>query len=264
MHLLDAPGPLLMGIVNATPDSFADGGAYDPVAQGRRLADEGAAILDIGGESTRPGAAPVAPDEERRRVLPVIRALAGVTPYLCVDTRHAATMTAALAAGANMVNDVSALADPAALPLLAARPDVPICLMHMRGEPTTMQDAPEYADVVTEVCAFLAQRVRVCERAGIARARLVLDPGIGFGKTLEHNTALLRSIDRLKSLGCPVLIGASRKTFIAALSRGEPPAERLPGSLAVALHAAMGGAAILRVHDVGATAQALAVARALC
>ncbi|HBH25913.1 MAG TPA: dihydropteroate synthase [Rhodospirillaceae bacterium] len=266
MHLLDAlsdPCPLLMGIVNATPDSFADGGAYDPVAQGQRLAREGAAILDIGGESTRPGSAPVAPEEECARVLPVIRALARAAPLISVDTRHAATMAAALASGANMVNDIRALADTGAMEVLAARTDVLVCLMHMRGEPATMQDAPAYADVVGEVCAFLGDRAAACEAAGIARTRLILDPGIGFGKTVAHNLELLRSIDRLKGLGLPVLIGASRKSLIAALSSGEPPAQRLPGSLALALAAARAGADVLRVHDVAATAQALAVGRAL-
>jgi dihydropteroate synthase len=263
-HLLDAlPRPALMGVVNATPDSFSDGGAYDPVAQGRRLADAGAAILDIGGESTRPGAAPVPPGEEQRRILPAIRALAGVVPWLSVDTRHATTMAAALDAGANFVNDVSALSDPEAMELLSGRPAVPVCLMHMRGGPATMQDAPAYDDVVDAVCAFLAARMEACARAGIGPERIVLDPGIGFGKTARHNVELLRSIDRIAALGAPVLIGASRKSLIAALSAGEPPGERLPGSLAIALHAARAGAALLRVHDVAATAQALCVARAL-
>lgn len=263
-HMLDtAGGPLLMGVVNATPDSFSDGGVHDPVAHGRRLASQGAQILDVGGESTRPGAAPVAPEAEIARVAPVITGLRGAAPWLSIDTRHAATMRAALEAGANMVNDVSALADPAALPLLAARPDVPVCLMHMRGEPGTMQDAPEYGDVVAEVCAFLAGRIAACEAAGIARERLLLDPGIGFGKTVAHNIALLRGIGQIRALGCPVLIGASRKSMIAALSRGEGPGARLPGSLAIALHAARAGADVLRVHDVAETAQALSVARAL-
>lgn len=267
-HLLDPllavrGAPLLMGVVNATPDSFSDGGAYDPAAQGRRLVTEGAAILDIGGESTRPGAAPVTPDEEQRRILPVLRALSGSAPYISVDTRHAATMAIAMDAGANFVNDVSALADKGAMEILAVRPDVPVCLMHMRGVPATMQNAPEYGDVVDEVCAFLDRRLEACTAAGIGPERIVLDPGIGFGKTVQHNVQLLRSMGRLKRLGCPVLIGASRKSLIAGLSANEPPGERLPGSLAIALHAAAQGAAILRVHDVAATAQALAVGRVL-
>jgi dihydropteroate synthase len=255
--------PLVMGIVNVTPDSFSDGGAHATaaaaIAHGRRLRAEGADILDIGGESTRPGAEPVPPAVEQSRILPVIAALAADGAVISVDTRHAVTMRAALAAGARIINDVTALTgDPDSLSTVASA-RCPVVLMHMQGQPQTMQQNPSYQDVVTEVSDWLRERVQTCIAAGIAADRIAIDPGIGFGKTVEHNLALLRATDRLAALGQPLLIGVSRKRFIASLSRGEPPDQRLPGSLAAALAAVQGGAAILRVHDVAATVQALAV-----
>lgn len=257
--------PLLMGVVNVTPDSFSDGGRFfDPqaaIAHGVKLMDEGAAILDIGGESTRPGATPVTPQEEMARVLPVLQGLArhaetrGVA--LSIDTRHAATMQAALDAGAAIINDVSALThDPDAMNV-AARCRAKIVLMHMQGTPQTMQHAPHYADVVREVRDYFQARMEACAQVGIARERLILDPGIGFGKSAEHNLALLKNIAAFSELGAPILVGASRKSFIGKLTGTHDPQDRLAGSLAIALYAATAGAAILRVHDVKETRQAL-------
>lgn len=258
-------GPLVMGILNVTPDSFSGDGAPPAaiLARAEAMLEAGADILDIGGESTRPGAAPVPPEEECRRILPVIRALAG-RAVLSVDTRNAATMQAALAAGARIVNDVSALRhDPAALRVVAEA-GAPVVLMHMLGDdPRLMQQDPRYGDVALEVAGFLADRVAAAEAAGIPRARIALDPGIGFGKTPAHNLALLERLPLLVGLGCPVLVGASRKGFLGRLSGVAEAGRRLPGSLAAALFAATRGAAILRVHDVAETVQALRVWRAL-
>lgn len=259
--------PLIVGIVNVTPDSFSDGGDnYDvqaAIAAGRAMLAEGADILDVGGESTRPGAEPVGIEEECARVLPVIEVLAGGGAVVSIDSRHAAVMRAAVAAGAAIVNDVTALTgDPAGLETVAEL-KVPVILMHMQGEPRTMQADPRYDDVVAEVRDYLAGRAAACEAAGIAPRDIALDPGIGFGKTVEHNLALLRHLDAIAALGYPVLVGASRKSFIGKLSRGESPKERLGGSLAIALAAAERGAAILRVHDVAETAQALELWRAV-
>jgi len=256
--------PLLMGILNVTPDSFSDGGAHaDPVAAGMRLAAAGAAIVDVGGESTRPGAQPVDPIEEQRRVIPVIAALARAGVPVSVDTRNAATMRDAIVAGAAIVNDVSGLThDPASLDVVAAS-DASVVLMHMRGTPADMAGRTEYADVVEDVAAWLEARVAACEKAGIARHRLAIDPGIGFAKTHAQSLEILRRLDRFLGLGLPVVIGASRKGFLKSLGGGETPADRLAASLAVALHAASAGAQILRVHDVADTASALAVASAL-
>lgn len=267
-HPFPGNGPYLMGIVNVTPDSFSDGGQFfDPaaaIAHGARLAAEGAQILDIGGESTRPGAQPVTPDEEIRRVVPVIEGLTRRAPWLSIDTRHAETMAAALKAGANFVNDVSALThDPQALPLVAGA-GVPVCLMHMRGTPRTMQQDANYSNVVEEVFDFLQERVSACVAAGIARENLIVDPGIGFAKTAEQNLALIGKIRRFHDLGVPVLLGASRKRFIAALDRdAAAPEDRLPGSLAAVLAARAQGVGLFRVHDVAATRQALAVFEAI-
>jgi dihydropteroate synthase len=261
------PGaPLVMGIVNVTPDSFSgDGRAVDPdaaIAHGRALRAAGADILDIGGESTRPGAVPVGWEEECARVLPVVRALAAVAP-LSIDTRHAPTMRLAVEAGAQMINDVSALRhDPDAMAAVAAS-GVPVALMHMRGDdPRRMQDDPRYADVGLEVADFLADRIEAAERGGIPRARVALDPGIGFGKTVAHNLVLLRRLPLLAGLGCPLLVGVSRKGFIGTLAAEAAPSRRVPGSLAAALQAVRRGARILRVHDVAETVQALQVWRA--
>ncbi|MFT4133839.1 dihydropteroate synthase [Labrys sp. (in: a-proteobacteria)] len=258
--------PLLMGIVNVTPDSFSDGGRYDnaatAIAHARQLMEEGADILDIGGESTRPGASPVDIETEWQRVGPVIEALAEEAKrryrLISIDTRHAEIMARALAAGATMINDVTALDDPASRRAVADH-DAPVVLMHMQGDPQSMQINPVYADVVKDVCAELSFK---CERAikdGIAASRLWLDPGIGFGKTMEHNLALLDATPQLRALGFPVLIGASRKIFIRGVDRHGPASERVAGSVSAALSAAQRGADAVRVHDVAQTRQALAV-----
>ncbi len=254
---------LLMGVVNVTPDSFSDGGHYlDPgaaVAHGLQLEAEGADILDVGGESTRPGAEPIPVEEECRRVLPVIEGIARQSRApISIDTRNAEVMHRAAAAGARIINDVSALTHDAASLEVAARTGLPVVLMHAQGDPRTMQRNPTYADVALDIYDWLEARIAACERAGIARERLVVDPGIGFGKTLAHNLAVLGSLSLLHGLGCAVLVGASRKSFIARLT-GAPAGERLPGSLAAALLGASQGVQIVRVHDVAATRQALAV-----
>ena len=256
-----------MGVVNVTPDSFSDGGetpdAEAAIARGRAMIAAGADIIDVGGESTRPGAAPLDPAEEQSRIVPVIRALAADGAVVSADTRHAAVMAAAVAAGARIVNDVSALsAEPGSL-AQAAQCGAHVILMHMKGDPRTMQDDPRYDDVVAEVAAYLAERIEACVRAGIPRAKIAVDPGIGFGKTVTHNVALIANLGRLKELGCPVVLGVSRKSFIGKLSRNEPPQERLAGSLAAALAGIARGADIIRVHDVAETRQALAVWRAV-
>jgi dihydropteroate synthase len=254
---------LVMGIVNVTPDSFSDGGRYlspeAAVAHALQLEAEGADILDIGGESTRPGAEPVDTEEECRRVLPVIAALAQrVRAPLSIDTRNAEVMCRAADAGARIINDVSALShDPNGMQV-AARTGLPIILMHAQGDPRTMQRNPTYRDVVLDVYDMLEARIDACERAGIARDRLAVDPGIGFGKTLAHNLALLGSLSIFHGLGCPIVLGASRKSFISKLT-GAAADARLPGSLAAALIGAEQGVQILRVHDVAATRQALAL-----
>lgn len=255
--------PRIMGVVNVTPDSFSDGGRFlapsAAIEHALQLAAEGADILDIGGESTRPGADPIAIEEELRRVMPVIEGLRGRTRVpLSIDTRNAEVMRQAAQAGIAMVNDVSALTfDPAGVEM-AARIGVPIVLMHAQGDPRTMQRNPTYRDVVLDVYDRLAERIEACERAGIPRARLVVDPGIGFGKTLAHNLTLLGSLSILHGLGCAVLLGASRKSFIGGLT-GARADDRLPGSIAAALLAAEQGVQLIRVHDVAATRQALAL-----
>jgi len=250
-----------MGIVNTTPDSFSDGGRWaDPQSAIRHaftLLEEGADILDVGGESTRPGAAAVPADEEIRRVLPVIGALAGRGCVVSVDTRKPEVMRAALDAGAAMVNDVTALRTPGALAAVAAS-DAAVCLMHMQGEPQSMQQAPRYADVVTDVKGFLQGRVQACEAAGIGRERLVIDPGFGFGKTLQHNLALLKHLDRLVELGVPVLAGLSRKSMLGALT-GRAVEQREFAGVAAHLAAVARGARLLRVHNVAAMRDALAI-----
>lgn len=257
--------PLVMGVVNVTPDSFYDGGRHASIAaaaaHARRLAEEGADILDIGGESSRPGSAAVALDEELARVLPVLDALRDLERPVSVDTTKPAVMRAALARGAAMINDITALGAPGALEAVAAS-DAAVCLMHMRGEPKTMQADPVYADVVAEVRDFLAARVAACEAAGIARERIAIDPGIGFGKTLAHNLALTRHLEVLARIGVPVLAGWSRKSSLGRIT-GRPVEERLAASLAAALLAVQRGARIVRVHDVAATRDALAVLAAI-
>ena len=253
--------PLVMGVVNITPDSFSDGGMFADteraIAHAQRLIGEGVDILDLGGESTRPGAAPVSLEVERRRVLPVLEALASGGVPVAVDTRKPELMREAIAAGAAMINDVTALSGPGALAAVARAP-VAVCLMHMQGDPATMQSNPDYRDVVREVRDFLAQRVAVAEAAGIARNRIVVDPGFGFGKTVEHNLALLRSLSEFSSLGGALLAGLSRKAMLGKLT-GREPRERVHASVAAALLAVQNGAHIVRVHDVAATRDALAV-----
>jgi len=260
--LLDLDRPVVMGIINVTPDSFSDGGQFlelqAALARAQELVAEGAAIVDVGGESTHPGARPVGDEEELRRVIPLIERLAGsLAVPVSVDTRKPEVMRRAIAAGASLVNDVSALAAPGALAAVAES-SAAACLMHMQGEPRTMQDAPHYDDVVGEVRAFLRERVAACEHAGIPRSRLVVDPGFGFGKSLEHNLALLRGLPQLASDGLPVLAGLSRKRMIAALT-GRAESDRLAGSLAAAVIASMNGARIIRAHDVRETVDALRV-----
>ena len=250
--------PHVMGIVNVTPDSFSDGGrGGDPIAAARAMAAAGASIVDVGGESTRPGASDVPADQELARVAPVLAGLAGSGIVTSIDTRKASVMAAALDAGVALVNDVSALThDPAALALVAAR-GCPVVLMHARGEPATMQDAPEYADVVADVFDWLAARIAACAAAGIDRSRIVADPGIGFGKTTAHNLALLQNLGVYHGLGVPLLLGASRKAVIARVAGDAPVEHRLGGSIALALHGVVHGVQIVRVHDVPETVQAV-------
>ena len=261
--------PQIMGVVNVTPDSFSDGGLFADVTRARdhalALAGEGADWIDIGGESTRPGAAPVTEAEELARIIPVIEAIRAVSEVaISVDTSSPGVARAAFAAGASLWNDVRALTRPGAMDA-AVSLNARVCLMHMRGEPGHMQTAPAYDDVVAQVIEFLNSRIAACEVAGLKRTRLWVDPGIGFGKTLAHNIALLQATARLeRDTGCAVLIGASRKSMIGQIDpNADTPDKRLPGSLAIALDAARQGARVLRVHDVAATRQALLVARAL-
>jgi dihydropteroate synthase len=258
----------VMGVVNVTPDSFSDGGLYlDPaaaIAHGIELYDDGAAILDIGGESTRPGAEPVSVDEELRRVIGVIEGLGEARPAarLSIDSSKAAVARAALVAGATFVNDVTALrGDPEMASVVAAH-GADCCLMHMLGEPRTMQDDPRYDDVVADVKAFLEARMAYAVTAGIDERRIVLDPGIGFGKTVEHNLELLRRLDELVALGRPVLIGTSRKSFLGRLTGRPDHADRVPGTIATCVLAFERGARIFRVHDVSVVHDALAVTAA--
>jgi dihydropteroate synthase len=263
---LDLSQPVVMGVVNVTPDSFSDGGRFfsveAAVEHGMRLAEEGAALVDVGGESTRPGAEPVGAEEELERVIPVIERLrAATTAIISVDTSKAEVMRAAGAAGAGLINDVRALREPGALAAAAAS-GCAVCLMHMQGEPRTMQRAPSYADVVTEVRAFLAGRVAESISSGLAPERLAVDPGFGFGKTLEHNLTLLRRLGELAADGPPVLVGLSRKSMLGTLT-GRAAGERLYGSVALAVIAALNGARIIRAHDVAATVEALRVTAAV-
>ncbi len=256
----------LMGVVNVTPDSFSDGGDFAApeaaIAHARSLAAGGSDLLDIGGESTRPGSDAVSLEDERARVMPVIEALNGLATPISLDTRKAALMAEGASAGVKLLNDVSALTfDPESLSV-AAGTGLPVVLMHAKGDPKTMQDNPHYDDVLLEVFDFLASRIAAAIEAGIPRSRLVADPGIGFGKTLEHNLELLHGLSIFHGLGVPLLVGASRKRFIGALTGESDTKARLPGSIAAALIAAGQGAQILRVHDVAETRQALAVWRA--
>ncbi len=263
---IDLATPVVMGILNVTPDSFSDGGKFASVdvavARAREMIAEGAAIIDVGGESTRPGAAPVDGATEIDRIVPVISTLAReIHAPISVDTRKPEVMRAAIEAGAHLINDVNALRAPGAMDTVRTL-DVPVCLMHMRGEPGTMQAEPTYREVVTEVLDFLRERVDACVAAGIARERMVIDPGFGFGKTVKHNLALLRDLQRFGELGLPLLVGLSRKSSIGKLLDGAPVDERLHGSIALTALAIERGASIIRTHDVRATLDAVKVVTA--
>jgi len=254
--------PCLMGILNVTPDSFSDGGLFNApeaaLAQARQMMADGADILDIGGESTRPGAVTVDIDEEIARTAPVIAALHTTgCPPISIDTRKAAVASAALAEGAAIVNDVAAMTYDADMAGVAATSGAPICLMHAQGDPATMQDAPHYDDVTLDVYDFLEARIAAAEKAGISRSSIIVDPGIGFGKTQDHNLALLRNLSIFHGLGCPVLLGASRKRFIGTIGNAPDAQDRAPGSIAVALHGIRQGMQVLRVHDIAQTRQAM-------
>jgi len=264
---LDVQLPCIMGVLNVTPDSFSDGGRFigrdDAVAQGLAMARDGAAIIDIGGESTRPGSDPVPLDEELARVIPVIEALHETVPaLLSIDTSKAEVARRALAAGARFVNDVSALRGDPAMAGLVAETGCPVCLMHMQGRPKSMQEAPHYDDVVGEVLAFFEERLAAAVAAGIAEEQILLDPGIGFGKTLEHNLLLINELPRLAALGRPLVLGASRKRFLGAILGVEPP-QRAVGTAATTAIGVLKGAAIFRVHDVRPNFEALRVALAV-
>lgn len=264
--ILTLDRPRVVGIINLTPDSFSDGGRYRGLDAAQdhalRMIEQGADMLDIGGESTRPGSDPVSESEEIARVVPLIDRLAPrVDVPISVDTSKPGVMKAAVAAGAGMINDVRALQSPGAMEA-AASLAVPVCLMHMLGEPGTMQDDPSYRDVVAEVHRFLAERIFACEMSGIEKRRLLIDPGFGFGKTLEHNLLLLAQLNRLMDLGVPILAGLSRKAMIGTIT-GKPIGERAVGSAAAAMLAAQNGALLLRVHDVQETVDALAVLRSV-
>jgi dihydropteroate synthase len=262
------PEPVLMGVLNVTPDSFSDGGEFfgvEPaVAQAEKMFDEGAQVIDVGGESTRPGSNPVSPEEELRRVLPVIQGMLSARPnsIVSIDTYRSSIAEAALDAGARAVNDVTALGDPRMAGLMAER-GCPIILMHMLGEPKSMQQHPRYKDVVREVRDFLAERAQQAIRAGVEVENIILDPGIGFGKTLEHNLKLLKRLDSLVELGFPVLVGVSRKSFLGKITGSEDPKSRLFGTVAANVLAYERGASVFRVHDVRANKEALAVAAAI-
>ncbi|MEM6780872.1 MAG: dihydropteroate synthase [Pseudomonadota bacterium] len=258
--------PVLMGVVNVTPDSFSDGGqfldAQKAIDHGLMLVEQGAHILDIGGESTRPGAEPVSPAEEQDRILPVIEGLKSSGALLSADTRHTETMRVAIEAGVGMINDVNALRAEGAVEAVA-NSDVLVCLMHMQNNPQTMQKKPNYDDVIEEISNFLQERMDVCKRAGIDRKRIVLDPGIGFGKSLKHNVDILKNINQFSDLGVSILLGTSRKSFIEKIDKGAKEDQRIGGSLASVLYAYSQGVRIFRVHDVFETRQALAVFQAI-
>lgn len=262
-----AGGPHIMGIVNVTPDSFSDGGHFlspdKAIEHGLALVQAGATILDVGGESTRPGAQAIDVNEEIRRIIPVIQGLSGAAPWISVDTRNAKTMQAALKAGANSINDISALTHDSQSVFVASEAKIPVFFMHSQGIPESMQKNPMYNNVVKDILEYLKQRIDFFDTNGIDANMLVCDPGIGFGKTLEHNCLILRNIERFHDLGVPVLLGTSRKSFIAWLSKGEPPEQRISGSIASALWGLSQGVQVFRVHDVRETVQAFKVFEAI-
>jgi dihydropteroate synthase len=265
--VLDLSVPQVMGILNITPDSFSDGGQFSDIDaalfQAERMVEEGAAIIDIGGESTRPGAEAVSVQEELDRVIPVIERLAAAVPLpVSIDSNKPQVMREAVNAGAGLINDVMALQAPGALDVVREL-TVPVCMMHMQGQPRSMQRNPVYSDVVDDIMAFFAERIRACQQAGIDRSRLIIDPGFGFGKTLAHNQTLLKHLERFAQLQLPVLVGISRKSMIAAMLDAAPVDQRLFGSLAAAVMAYERGASIIRVHDVKPTVDALRVASAV-
>lgn len=259
--------PLIMGVVNVTPDSFSDGGAYlaadKAIEHGKSLLKEGADILDIGGESTRPNAETVSIEEEIERITPVIEGLAEHASYISIDTRNAATMQAAIQAGANIINDVSGLTHDSDSADIVAQSGLPVCIMHMQGNPQIMQNAPIYENVVDEILAFFEERLEFCARRNIRSKNIILDPGIGFGKTLEHNLSIMKNINKFKMFNCPVLLGVSRKSFIGDLCDETNPEGRIFGSISAALYGLENGADIFRVHDVKETKQAFTVHRAI-
>lgn len=264
---LDLSRPAVMGVLNVTPDSFSDGGNYldsdTALKRADKMVEEGVALIDIGGESTRPGAGSVSVQQELDRVIPLIERMVGNLPVpISVDTSKAEVMSEALCAGAGMINDVRALGEAGTLEVLSVWDDVPVCLMHMRGIPSNMQDNPRYEDVVAEVKDFLKDRIRICEAAGIARHRIIIDPGFGFGKTLTHNLILLKRLRAFHTLDQPLLVGLSRKSIIGGVLQ-VPIDERIYGSLAAAVIAAWQGAHIIRVHDVKATVQVLQMCSAV-
>ena len=267
--LMAAPGPVVVGILNVTPDSFSDGGDFlDPEAAALRAAamlDEGAGMLDVGGESTRPGSDPVSQEEEIRRVVPVIERILSVRPeaVISVDTYRSGTATAALEAGASLVNDVTAIRGDPRMASVIQEAGCPVILMHMQGEPKTMQKDPHYKDVVREVRDFLAERAEYAVAAGVRPENIIVDPGVGFGKNLEHNLALLHNLDEIVDLGFPVLIGASRKSFIGRITGVQEARDRVSGTVATTVLAFEQGATFFRVHDVRANREALAVAEAV-
>jgi len=265
-RLFDLTETAVMGVLNVTPDSFSDGGRHlaidSAVERGLEMAEQGAIFIDVGGESTRPGAAPVATDEELARVIPVIEALKRqTTALISIDTSSAKVMEEAYSSGADLINDVRALRQHEALEVCAKLP-IPVCLMHMQGEPGSMQDNPSYENVTNQVLYYLKERIKVCERAGINKNRLIIDPGFGFGKSLAHNLSLLKNLREFKQIGVPLLVGMSRKRMIGEVLE-KPIEQRMVGSVAVAVIAAMNGASIIRVHDVAETVEAIKMTQAV-
>ncbi len=267
IDLYEEKKPIIMGIVNVTPDSFSDGGdnysVDNAINHGLALLEQGADILDIGGESTRPNADTVSVNDEIRRVIPVIKGLKDRAKFISIDTRNSLTMKAAIDAGANIINDVSGLFHDSDSINVVAHSGVPICIMHMKGNPKDMQDKPEYNSIINDICNFFEERIRFCKQNGISQDKIILDPGIGFGKTLEHNLLILNNIQEFTQFDCKIMLGASRKSFIGVISGEEEPKERLGGSIATAIYGLEQGVCVFRVHDVKETKQAFDVYNAI-